>query len=187
MHQTQYLGTARIEALSGQRVATYVTQAHGRYQLRENDGRRHAPARLADGEGRATFGDHNVTGSDDAGATADAEAMHQRDRRFGHFVQTTHGLGGSSRGGVIGGGIHVRQCAQPGKIGARLEMGTIATDHHHAHLRIARQPPAGVDQRCKELGVVSVVQRRAIQGHGRDATDVDGTQYDGLAHADCSR
>ena len=87
---------------------------------------------------------------------------------------------------MIGGGIHARQFAQPGEIGASLEMGTVATDHHHAHLRIGRQAPTGVNQGVQELGVVSVIQSRTVEGHGRDATGIDSTQYDGLTHGDCS-
>ena len=85
--------SAGAEALAGQRVAAHLAHRDGVAELRQDDGRRQPPAHLGDGEDGVVGGDDDVAGRNDAGAAAEAAALHQRDRRHGQPVEAVDGLG----------------------------------------------------------------------------------------------
>ena len=106
----------RAEALAGQRIAAQLAHADGVAELRKDDGRGQSPAHLGDREDGVVGGDHDIAGGDDAGAAAEAAALHQRDRRHGQPVEPVDGLGRGaadayvllSRGGRLTAAIHLR-------------------------------------------------------------------------------
>src|SRR5690606_13197652 len=125
--------------------------------------------------------DHDIAGSDDAGAAAEAAALHQGDRGCPQLVQASHGRAGVARGLLVLGLRLRRDAADPLQVGAGLEMPSVAAQDHGPQVPVGLERIEAGQQAADQRLVVGVVHFGAVERDGGDAAGVDVAE-DGIGH-----
>src|SRR5688572_25573739 len=180
VHQPDTPRLCGREALAGEGVAPHLTGADRVGELRQDDRRGQAPARLGDRKHRVFGSNDDVAGRDDSGAAAEAAALHQRQGGYRESVQAMHRERGGARGALVFLGRLARHAADPFQVRAGLEVPAGATQDEHA--QPGAQRVHRVVQALDERRVVGVVHFRAVQRHRRDAARIDIPQHRLVTH-----
>ena len=75
----------------------------------------------------------------DAGAAAEAAALHQSDSGHGQAIEAVDGLGRGAADAPFSSAEAALTCPDPLEVGAGLEMPAVALEHDHAQLGLSRR------------------------------------------------
>ena len=110
--------------------------------------------------------------------------MDQGERRPGKGVERAHGERGAARERHVVLERVACDLAQPGKIGAGLEVLAVRPQDQQAHAAIGGERAHRLAQRLDQRAVVGVVHFGPVERERGDPARVDRDQHQGLGHVD---